>query len=338
MKDSIRERPEISIIVPVYNVVNYLEQCIQSILEQEFKDIEIVIVDDGSNDGSSELCDRLKDNDRRIKVIHQSNKGLSGARNTGIENCSGNYIGFIDSDDWIAKDFYKHLISIAKSTGAELVSCLYRRTSNRKQCNVKQRKENVCVYNSRDALELFLKSALIGKDTYVPCWSKIYKSDLINDIRFKEGVIYEDYPFNYDVISKCNKVAFTNRIGYFYYRNNQSITGVNVTKKMKDLYTVMDYVENEYDEGDSEIRCLIKQNRAKVDLSILFKSLLYGSNDEEMVINSIEGIKNNYSLLVKAPIGIHRRIVLTLLGWLPTEMIRKISLRKIHISDRKYNR
>lgn len=117
--------PALSIIVPVYNTKKYLNQCIDSIISQSYKDIEIIIVDDGSTDGASAICDSYRDADCRVKVIHQENRGLLSARMTGVINAEGEYIGFVDSDDWIAEDMYEELMSVAKSEKCNIVSMGY---------------------------------------------------------------------------------------------------------------------------------------------------------------------------------------------------------------------
>ena len=127
---------KLSIIMPVYNVKNYIRKCIESVLEQKFIDYELILVDDGSNDGSGVICDEYSKKDKRIIVIHQKNKGLSGARNSGINIAKGEFIGFIDSDDWIHKNMYYDLVNIAIKEKSDIVQCGYIKTENEEENNI----------------------------------------------------------------------------------------------------------------------------------------------------------------------------------------------------------
>ena len=174
---------DISVIVPVYNVEKYLEKCIDSILSQTFKNFEIILVDDGSTDSCGIICDEYERLDNRVKVIHKINGGLSSARNSGLEIASGEYVAFVDSDDWIDKNMYQELYNEAKKNNADIVQCKF----------IKAKDENVSIYNNEfnevevignlDALCNLYNERCIET---VVTWNKLYKRYLFNDIVFPQ--------------------------------------------------------------------------------------------------------------------------------------------------------
>lgn len=224
--------PLISIVVPVFNVEAYIERCIKSLISQSYENIEIIMVDDGSTDNSGKICDKYKEKDSRIKVIHKSNKGLSHARNIGIEKAGGKYLSFVDSDDWVAEDYISVMYKLMIRTNSDMVTCGFQRTSGNR--NKKNRNFDVYQeYFKEDAV----KQLLYQRISTSAC-GKLYKIDLWDDVRFSIGKLYEDVETLYFVFNKCEKVSITNRILYFYFLRNDSIVKQNFSIRK------MDYVEN----------------------------------------------------------------------------------------------
>ena len=180
--------PLISVIVPVYNVGEYLNRCIESIVTQTYTKLEIILVDDGSSDDCPELCDLWAEKDARIKVIHKQNGGLSDARNKGMALATGEYISFIDSDDWIASEFYERLYTAIKQDGSDLAACtvcmVWEDGSPEKLLTVR---ENLVLNRNQAQLALLEETKLKQ-----PVWYKLYKTDLIKDIPFEFGKYHED--------------------------------------------------------------------------------------------------------------------------------------------------
>lgn len=209
---------KISVIVPIYNVEKYLNRCVESILKQTYKNIEVILVDDGSTDGSGKKCDRFAENDDRIKVIHKKNGGLSDARNAGLEIASGEYIAFVDSDDWIFHTMFERLYTTLKEYDTELVVCepiyAYETYIDEQQLSGKSFE-----LNKREAMELLLEDRRFRSFA----WNKLYAKRLWSDIRFPKGKHYEDVRVIYKIYDMCEKIAFLDQGLYYYFQRSQSI-------------------------------------------------------------------------------------------------------------------
>ena len=181
----------VSVIIPVYNVADYLPACIESVKAQTYKEIQIILVDDGSNDGSGELCDKAATEDERITVIHRENGGLSAARNTGIAAAKGEFICFLDSDDLLDADFVERLYVIAKEKSADVVACGFVRfgdDSDIAKNNDSEKQEKVTEYSNKQAVREVIKE----RNVKSVAWNKLYKSSLFKELKFPEGKLHED--------------------------------------------------------------------------------------------------------------------------------------------------
>ena len=173
------DRGLLSVIIPVYNVKPYLEKCINSVLLQDYDNIEIIVVDDGSTDGSSELCEELSKLDERIYVFHKKNGGLSSARNYGLERAKGQWIAFVDSDDWVDKRIYSTLIELAVSNNVSISSCSFHRVT--KEEDIPGDTDH---YNKIFNVEQIIEGLQNQEEIRFEVWNKIWKRDLIGDTRF----------------------------------------------------------------------------------------------------------------------------------------------------------
>lgn len=211
--------PIISVIIPVYKVESYLHRCIDSILNQEYKNLEVILVNDGSPDNCGNICDEYAQQDNRIKVIHKENGGLSDARNTGLEIASGEYVAFIDSDDVIHPQMYTRLYNLIQKTGAEVAQCEYVRFDKELNLQTINESQTELVYTNIQALE-----ALIENNKLVPpVWNKLYKRELFSNIRFPKGKIHEDEYTTYKLFYAANKIAYIDLPMYYYFINNSGI-------------------------------------------------------------------------------------------------------------------
>lgn len=223
----------ISIIIPVYNVEKYLNKCIDSIINQTYKNIEIILVDDGSMDNSGKICDEYARKDKRVKVIHKENGGVSDARNFGIDNSNGQYIAFVDSDDYIANDYVEYLYKILKENKADISCCNFEYVYNDKEKKeTENQKENLYVYNQLESL----KELLYQRNIDTSLWAKLIRKDLFDDVRFPYGEIYEDFAVFYKILLKIEKIVYSNIKKYFYIQREKSILSTNFGKK--DLYMI----------------------------------------------------------------------------------------------------
>ena len=182
-----QSRPLISVIVPVYNVAKYMDRCMKTVCGQTYKNLEILVIDDGSTDGSSALCDKWAAADSRIRLIRQPNQGLSAARNTALDVATGEWIAFVDSDDWIERDMYEGLCRVAVENDADIVACGHIREYSKKS-KVRSVSDIVKTVTPDEALKMVVEDRHLQNHV----WSKIYRRRLFNEVRFPVGEIYED--------------------------------------------------------------------------------------------------------------------------------------------------
>lgn len=223
---------KVSIIIPVYNVESYLRRCLDSVVNQTLKDIEIILVNDGATDGSLAICEEYAKNDDRIKIITRKNGGLSAARNTGLDNATSEYIGFIDSDDWVDTNFFENLYNTAIEKNCDVAfGDIVRKGEKKHKIRLKIQKVEVA-----ETLEDKLRISQGIKNPGV--WNKIYKRYLFDNLRFEEGIYYEDGEFTIKMMSKCKNVVSVPNIYYYYFVNPTSIVKSKPTlKKTHDKIT-----------------------------------------------------------------------------------------------------
>ena len=210
--------PIISVIIPVYNTLSTLERCVESVLSQNIADMEVILVDDGSVDGSSALCDRLSGNHDHVRVIHRANGGLSAARNTGIDAASGIWIAFVDSDDELAPDTLEPNLELA-TQDIDLVEfpvAVHYGTPNCYELDF----EPLTVSGDK-VFEHWIKT---GGYNHCYAWNKIYRSTLFENIRFPEGENFEDAAICPSIIRRCRAVTYSSKGRYLYYSQYGSIT------------------------------------------------------------------------------------------------------------------
>lgn len=209
------DNPLVSVIVPAYNVSKYVSKCISSVLNQTYMNIEVIVINDGSTDNTPVILDSIAENDRRVKVIHKENAGVSIARNIGINISKGEYLVFVDGDDYIAVDYIEYMISLVRETNSEFcLSELCFTTKGESQT----KNEKIKTVSAEDATALLLSPKII-----VGCWNKIYKRDLIvnNNISFSPSLFYgEGLTFITTVSQLSGSVGVGNRKVYYYRRNN----------------------------------------------------------------------------------------------------------------------
>ena len=231
---------EISIIVPVYDVEKYLENCIESILNQTFKDFELILVDDGSTDNSGKICDIYEKKDSRIKVIHKNNGGLSSARNAGLDIACGKYVGFIDSDDSIHPRMYEILYDLIKKYESDISCCNYKKIYD----IFKDEYENV---NSLEVIEMSNIEAIknlydkeIGVKLVIAC-NKLYRKNLFDNIRYKVGRVHEDEFMAHRILYNCKKITYVDNELYYYLQREGSIMSqISYKRKVDTLLSKSD--------------------------------------------------------------------------------------------------
>ena len=310
---------KISVIVPVYNVEKYLKRCVDSILAQTYTCFEIILVDDGSGDGSSSICDEYKTIDERVSVLHKKNGGLSSARNAGIELATGKYIYFIDSDDWISPVTFETLYNNIVRYDADVSDIDSIITSNEK--TYQNGPEKIQIFEGENILVDYFLS-----DKY-SCCRKLYKRDVIGKIRFPEGKINEDIATNYQFLSAAKREVKSSLKLYYYFRNPNSITGVVFRKRDFDL---LDACENLVELSRDN---LIIQRLAKIKLAISYYAIIgrYVAYECEQGYNPIEQIneirkklQESYKLLALSHISIKKKVLVTICVLFSPVFLKKI--------------
>lgn len=250
--------PKISIIVPVYNVEKYLSKCVDSILAQTYKNIEIILVDDGSTDLSSNICDSYKNvNGNNVIVIHKKNGGLSDARNCGIEIATGDFVGFVDSDDYIDVEMYSRMVGNAVKTNADIVVCGHRVVS------VNNELIEEVVFPEDKVLSGLEATKLVLQDTVLPsfAWNKLYRKSVFDKIRFPIGRVYEDTAVIYKCFAASAIVSIIGSVFYNYVRRPDSICLNNAISEEKQIKRLFDnsrafYERFEFAASRLEFRCV----------------------------------------------------------------------------------
>ena len=225
---------KVSIIVPVYKVEQYLKRCIESLIHQTYKNIELILVDDGSPDSCGGICDEYATSDNRIKVIHKKNGGLSEARNFGIDSATGNYITFVDSDDFVSENYIEYLLYLLKENNAQISICGFVKFTKEEEIIKNQPKDNPKVLSSVDALkEIYGKSGAV----YIISCGKLYTRNLFESIRFPIAKLHEDEFITYKLFYYAERIVYSEQMNYYYFIRNDSITGEPFSIKK------LDYIE-----------------------------------------------------------------------------------------------
>lgn len=231
----------ISVIVPVYNVEQYLDRCVRSIVNSDYKNLQIILVNDGSSDGCPKLCDKWGEIDKRVEVIHKLNGGLSSARNAGLRQASGQYISFIDSDDYIHPKMFQYLIENIQEDNSDVAVCgveeFYENGVYRRFRSVDKK----ILLNEKEIIEKIFTGSLM-----IAVMNRLYRRDVLNNVEFVEGKLYEDVFFDTDIFLKRGielKISVLPNTGYYYLRRNDSIMGKTEKKgPSSDLFFAYEYL------------------------------------------------------------------------------------------------
>lgn len=300
----------ISVIVPIYNVEKYLEKCVESIKIQSFKNLEIILVDDGATDSSGVIADELALTDNRIIVVHKKNGGLSDARNAGIERATGRYLAFVDSDDMIHKEMFLTLYDLMVEHHADITECYnFMFFSEDELKDIKL--NNEVIINDKVSASMNLKTVVL--DNQVMVWNKLYKRELFNNLSFSVGKLHEDQFITYKLFYEAEKIVTTRSSLYFYRKTDQSIMrrAYNLSRLdvVKAYIECLEFYESKHEEQLYNITLigllntiikhyyLIKQNKGlskyKGELYSCFKKY-YKSLDSSIKVNP----KNKFSFFI----------------------------------------
>lgn len=304
----------VSIIVPVYNTQDYLNNCIDSILNQTYKNIEIILIDDGSTDRSAEICDQYATIDNRVRVIHQKNSGVSNARNKGLEQSKGDYVAFVDSDDTIDKDFIDVLHN-GFYESIDMTVCAFDIVKDQHRLNIQN---NIYEVEEKKVLsrEEAIETVLYGKLFAGHSCNKMFRKKVLNNIKFQDNIyIYEDMLFVLEYLLKSNNVLYLEKPLYRYYiRDNSASHGTMSDKKMtafNSLDIIEKRIENTY---GKKFLSLVNYNR--------IQWIMYCYN----ILTYDKANRKKYSYLLKEKLSIYISK-----SFIPQKMRLKIFLLQINI-------
>lgn len=283
-------KEKISVIVPIYNVETYLKKCIESIINQTYRNMEIILVDDGSIDKSSEICDEYSKQDNRVIVIHKQNGGLSDARNTGIETSTGELLAFVDGDDWIDSNMISCLYNNIISYNADISECQYEKTSN-EQHTIKNEEQIITISTPKEALNNILETNNINN---VVTWNKLYRKELFQNVRFPKNKIHEDEFTTYKLIYKANKIISTNSKLYYYRQRENSIISEKFNVNRLDVIEAYDEKVEFYKKNQKE---LLEKLLAKFLYILIYD--YYKAKKNKFNKEIIKTIKNKYRMVYR---------------------------------------
>lgn len=302
----------ISVIIPVYNVEQYLARCMESVINQTYKNLEIILVNDGSTDNSGKMCDEYAGKDSRIKVIHKENGGASTARNVGLSIAQGEYIGFVDSDDWIERDMYEYLLRILHDTSSDISACYFDRVGSMKeQKRIVLSSEDLKVLRHGEIEPFFYR--LNGEPSFYAVWNCLFKKSIALRTRFLEGKITEDLYYIFQTYNYAEKIVVSNMIKYHYFVNPFGVTRSRLSVKDFDLLNIWDKIIEETKQ--TEYGKYARLNKKRSIFTLCTKCFLYGSDiDTEQLGDLKKQLEESYSLLVRSSIlDVKRKVLLSII-------------------------
>ena len=252
-----KEMDKVSIIIPVYNCRRYLSSCLESVFKQTYQNIEILLIDDGSTDGSGELCDKYAARFEKVRVYHQNNLGPGAARNAGLDIMTGDYLTYIDSDDYVSNDYIQYMYQMIKKENAKIAICGVQVVWKNKdfEKNENENIQNFEKLTSKKALE----NLLYAEGIEISAYGKLYDKDLWKDIQFPKGKVYEDTKIMYKLFEKAETIVFGRKKCYYYVARIGSISknkGYNKNEEdyIKHTNEMLEYIEKKYPELESAVK------------------------------------------------------------------------------------
>lgn len=306
----------ISVILPVYKVEEYLDRCIESILCQSYKNFELIIVDDESPDRCPAMCDEWAKKDSRIIVIHQTNQGVSAARNTGIRRAKGEYFTFIDSDDWITDTMLEDLLELIKKYDADISICNFVRTYGEKSLDYNDDIKEA-VYLQKEFMKIILK---IGSNRIIHYpWGKLYSRKVIDKKNhYPVGMLNEDVEGMFKAVIASSKIAETTKVGYYYFENQDSISRRKFGENFLCLHKVWRRILKISEKYAPEYYDYVKYNLIRIDFTVLVDMILYGDKETDRLYKANEKkirnrLRKNLMEILRGPMVIKRKIAVVLI-------------------------
>ena len=296
MNNYIDKTALISIIVPVYNVSEYLEVCLDSLVNQTYRNIEIILINDGSTDGSGAICDKYAERfPDIITVVHTNNSGVSAARNNGLKRAKGSYIAFVDSDDWIEQEMIEFLFVNLLENNADISCCGIKYDYNNGQSQLDKTIQNIkCNQN-----ELF-REIIENSNVYGYVYNKLFKRSILEDLQFDETLmVCEDMEFTTRYVSKCKRGVYNNSQLYHYRQRRGSMTGeFSYNPNMLSIISAYEKIMSVYENMCPEYSYILLKNYLKINLNLLGRMKLCRYHEENMRRILVKNIRDNYRMVI----------------------------------------
>lgn len=307
--------PLVSIIVPIYNSELYLRRCFDSIVNQTYKNIEVLLINDGSPDKSQLICEEYQNKYSNFTLYNKVNGGLGSARNYGLDNCKGDYISFLDSDDWIDYDYIEHLLLLCKNNAAQFATIDLDITSSYRISKVKKIGVAAHVYRNDDVLFHYFKGSINDSNLFSVCTTLFERSVIISE-RFRVGKLNEDMDFKYRVLQKGSSWAISDEKKYHYFQGGDSMSSGIVKVADFDLIEASNMLLRFAEEtNNSRFVRFAKVGTIKPYFSILVRIAAYGcveKLDEKIEERKcLSQLRDNYLILLFSPMKLSRKIVMT---------------------------
>lgn len=304
----------ISVVVPVYNVEKYLDRCVRSLVNQTEKNIEIILVDDGATDQSGKICEDWKKQDNRIRVVHQANKGLGEARNKGLKIATGEFIAFIDSDDWIHLNMLRHMSKLLiENENIQFVDCLLEPVSS-ELTHVPEGNGTVKILDKYKLFEYFFR--INGESSNSSICTKLIRREILKNFSFVQG-LNEDVRASFDLYKITNQAMHLNKKYYYYYYNNGSITHKKLSINDLDYLRIWDDIVLLTSREMEKFLWAAKINRHRADFTLLSKAFFYGYEKDPALLKQIilmrKRLRKNFKELLFWKMPLSRKVLLILL-------------------------
>lgn len=325
MQNKINES-KISLILPVYNVERYIDQCMKSVLVQSYRNLEIILIDDGSEDSSGKICDHYAKKDSRIIVLHKENGGLSDARNYGINAATGEYIICIDSDDFVDKDYVEYLYSLIQRFHTRMAICQHKVLFPNGKFQDKSLLKEDEKLTAKECIEKMLYHDVIDTSA----WAKIYEKSLFDDIKYPKGKLYEDIATTYKLMNKSGSIAIGYQSKYNYIVRKNSIVNRAFSRKKFDLIKMTDAMGQEVTKWYPDLRDAVRRRQAYARFSTLNQMIGVRGVEKERkkIIDELKGFRKTVMRDKKAPRRDKAAFILLTLGYPIYAHIWQIWLKK----------
>ena len=303
--------PLISIIVPVYNVEKYLKRCVDSLINQTYSNIEIILVNDGSTDKSWDICQELESANANVVAVTKLNGGLSSARNYGLDFVKGQYVGFIDSDDWVEPDMYEYMYNLINTKKADSAQVKYELAYDN-QHKITAHKEEINVLHGSDSILEYYMEQTTATGDYSVCIC-LFDAAKAKKFRFRIGKTSEDMDYKFNVLSECSCFVSSNQAKYHYFQAGESLSSGILIPQNFQLYESAE-VLNQLCSAQSNKRTqfLGKVKKARTAFSLLSKAAFYGMSpdiDSQTIDALVVENRRYLAVLLKAPLPVSRKII-----------------------------